>query len=203
MTAPATTPTAPERVEVAPDGPDRAAQVVTVGAVVWLSSELMFFAGLFGAYLTLRGSAEGPWPPRGAELEVPLALGLTAVLLVSSVTVHAGVAALRRGDVVRFRTWIVVTAVLGALFLAGQAYEWSALEFGVGDHSYATSFFTITGFHGLHLLAGVLALAVLAARSLSAGFDRSRLPTAEVTSYYWHFVDGVWIAVLVLLYLVA
>ena len=200
MTAPVATTTAAARPGVAED---RTARVVTVGAVIWLSSELMFFAALFGAYLTLRGSAEGPWPPEGAELEVPLALVLTVLLLTSSVTVHAGVSALRRDDVARARTWFVVTAVLGALFLAGQAYEWSALEFDVGDHSYATSFFTITGFHGLHLLAGVIALAVLIGRSLARGFDRSRLPTAEVTSYYWHFVDGVWIAVLVLLYLVA
>ena len=183
--------------------PERAARIVTVGAVVWLSSELMFFGGLFGAFLTLRGSADGAWPPRGAELDVPLALVLTALLVVSSVTVHLGVSALRRDDVARFRAWFVVTVVLGAAFLVGQAYEWSRLGFGVADHAYGTSFFTITGFHGLHLFAGVLALAVMVVRSLSAGFDRRRLPAAEVTSYYWHFVDGVWIAVLVLLYLVA
>ena len=182
---------------------DRAARIVTVGAVVWLSSELMFFGGLFGGYLTLRGSADGPWPPGGAALEVPLALALTAVLLVSSVTVHLGVSALRRGDVARFRAWFVTTAVLGAAFLAGQAYEWSELDFGVDDHAYGTAFFTITGFHGLHLFAGLLAIAVLVGRSLSRNFGADRLPTAEVTSYYWHFVDGIWIAVLVLLYLIA
>ncbi len=200
MTSQVVTSTVPARPA---SPPDRAARIVTVGAVVWLSSELMFFGGLFGAYLTLRGSADGDWPPRGAELEVPLAIILTAVLVVSSVTAHLGVTALRRDDVPAFRAWFAVTAVLGATFLAGQAYEWSQLGFGVGDHAYGTSFFTITGFHGLHLLAGVLALAVMVGRSLSAGFDRSRLPAAEVTSYYWHFVDGVWIAVLVLLYLVA
>ncbi len=182
---------------------ERAARIVTVGAIVWLSSELMFFGGLFGAYLTLRGSADGPWPPEGAELEVPLALALTAVLLVSSVTAHLGVSALRRGRVAAFRAWFVVTGVLGAAFLAGQAYEWSELRFGVDDHVYGTAFFTITGFHGLHLFAGVLAIAVMVGRSLSLDFGADRLPAAEVTSYYWHFVDGVWIAVLVLLYLLA
>ena len=85
-----------------------------------------------------------------------------------------------------------------SLQMAGKVF--ATLRFDVGDHSYATSFFTITGFHGLHLLAGVIALAVLIGRSLARGFDRSRLPAAEVTSYYWHFVDGVWIAVLVLLF---
>ncbi len=182
---------------------DRAARVVTVGAVVWLSSELMFFGGLFGAYLTLRGAADGAWPPEGVELEVPLALAMTVALVASSVTAHLGVVALRRDDVAAFRAWFVVTALLGAAFLAGQAYEWNELGFGVDDHAYGTSFFTITGFHGLHLLAGVLALAVLVVRSLAGGFDRSHLPAAEVTSYYWHFVDGIWIAVLILLYLIA
>ncbi|UDY34158.1 cytochrome c oxidase subunit 3 [Dermatobacter hominis] len=174
---------------------------INVGAVVWLSSELMFFAALGAAALSLEGASPTGWPPPGAELNIPLAALLTVVLVSSSFVIHGAVGALERGDVRRFRRLLLATAVMGAVFVSGQAWEWSELGFGVTSNAFGTAFYTITGFHGLHLMAGLVAIGVVLGRSAAAGFDSSRTPSAQVLAYYWHFVDVVWIGVFVLLYL--
>jgi cytochrome c oxidase subunit 3 len=151
---------------------------------LFVSSEVMFFGGLFAAYFVLRG-ASGEWPPAGSvETSLLLPSLLTVCLLASSVTVDAG----RLG----------ATIALGVLFLAGQAYEYAELSaegLAASTDVFATLFFTITGFHGLHVAIGLAMLATVTARR-----DRYGRGPAEAVAYYWHFVDAVWVLVFLTLY---
>jgi cytochrome c oxidase subunit III len=174
--------------------------VLTVGTVVWLASELMFFSGLFAAYFTLRALSTEEWPPHGVELE-PLVAGLfTLALVASSGTMQLGVRAIARGDRRRFRRWVVLTVVLAAVFLANQGREYAEATFTVGSHSYGSAFYLTTGFHGLHVLGGMLAMVVLVGRAANPRFGEEETPAVEVVSYYWHFVDVVWIGLFATIY---
>ena len=173
--------------------------MLAVGTVVWLASELMFFSGLFAAWFSLR-STNDIWPPAGVELETVRTAVATAVLVASSFTMHAGARAAEDGRPAVAQRWILLTAALGTLFLANQGLEYAGLDFSVSSHAYGSMFILMTGFHGLHVLAGIgLMLAVLATTS-----GRTRLALAGpvgVTSYYWHFVDVVWVAMFATIYL--
>jgi cytochrome c oxidase subunit 3 len=173
-----------------------------VGTIVWLASELMFFSGLFAAYFTLRSGTEGPWPPEGVELETAIAAAATAVLVLSSGTMHLAHRSLEAGRTEAFRRWLLLTAVLGALFLANQAREWAVADFAADDHAFGSAFYVMTGFHGLHVLGGILAMAVLLGRSVAPTFGPDEVPSAEIVSYYWHFVDVVWLVMFATLFLV-
>jgi cytochrome c oxidase subunit 3 len=174
--------------------------VLTVGTVVWLASELMFFSGLFAAYFTLRALSAEEWPPHGVELE-PMVAGLfTVALLASSGTMQLGVRAIARGDRRSFRRWLVLTLVLAAVFLANQGREYLEATFTVGSHSYGSAFYLTTGFHGLHVLGGMLAMVVLVGRAANPRFGAEETPAVEVVSYYWHFVDVVWIGLFATIY---
>ncbi|MDQ3978791.1 MAG: cytochrome c oxidase subunit 3 [Actinomycetota bacterium] len=175
--------------------------LLAVGTIVWLASELMFFSGLFAAYFTLRATVRGPWPPEDVELQAGLAGLFTLLLLTSSGTIQLGVRALEAGDRQRFRRWLVVTMVLAVLFLANQGREWSEATFSVDSHSYGSAFFVMTGFHGLHVAGGVAAMLVLLGRARSPRFGSDDVPAVEVVSFYWHFVDVVWIALFATLFL--
>jgi len=178
---------------------------LAVGVVVWLASELMFFAGLFAAYFTLRSINAPDWPPEGVELET-LRTGLaTVVLVASSFTMHLAVHAVRHpadGGSRRAITWLGVTALLGALFLSNQVVEYAQASFQIDDHSYGSVFYLMTGFHGLHVLGGLLFMGAVAwaVRGGPQGSDVPALPTVEVCSYYWHFVDVVWVAMFATIY---
>jgi cytochrome c oxidase subunit 3 len=172
-----------------------------VGTVVWLASELMFFSGLFGAYFALRASAPGEWPPPEAELDRVLSGLFTAVLVVSSGTVQLGVRALAAGRRKAFRRWLMVTVVLAAAFLGNQAHEWLTLGFSISSHAFGSAFYVMTGFHGLHVAGGVVAMLVLVGRAASPRFGAAETPAVETVSYYWHFVDVVWIALWATLFL--
>jgi cytochrome c oxidase subunit 3 len=171
-----------------------------IGMVVWLASELMFFAGLFAAWFGVRAVNE-VWPPDGVHLDVPRTAVATVVLVASSFTLHAGERAAHHGDRSRAVGWVLLTAVLGTAFLANQAVEWAELDFSVSSHAYGTLFYVLTGFHGLHVLGGV----VLMLAVLGVGTGRgTRAPLHEsltVTAYYWHFVDVVWVAMFATIYL--
>jgi cytochrome c oxidase subunit 3 len=173
-----------------------------VGMVVWLASELMFFAGLFAAWFALRGQND-PWQPEGVELETLRTALATAVLVASSLTLHAGERAAHAGDRRRAGGWVLITAALGLAFLANQALEYAGLDFSVSDHAYGTLFYTLTGFHGLHVLGGIALMLVV----LLVGTGRgTRAPLDEsltVTAYYWHFVDAVWVAMFATIYLLS
>jgi cytochrome c oxidase subunit 3 len=178
---------------------ERRPSILGVGTVVWLTSELMFFAGLFAAYFTLRSSNE-TWPPEGVELETVRTAVATAVLVASSFTMHVAVRAAEHRDIRKATRWVLVTAGLGTLFLANQAGEYAAATFQLDSHAYGSIFYLMTGFHGLHVLGGIVLM--LVAVGVVAG--ASRAPAADVlgvTAYYWHFVDAVWVAMFATIYL--
>jgi cytochrome c oxidase subunit 3 len=175
--------------------------LLAVGTIVWLASELMFFSGLFAAYFTLRAVARGPWPPEDVELQASIAGLFTLLLLASSGTIQLGVRALEAGDRARFRRWLVVTMVLAGVFLLNQGREWSEATFHVDSHSFGSAFYVMTGFHGLHVAGGVAAMAVLLGRARSPRFGAADVPAVEVVSFYWHFVDVVWVALFATLFL--
>ncbi len=177
--------------------------LLLLGTTIWLASEVMFFGALLGAFFTLRARAVGPFPPIGAELDAPVTALVTLALVASSGTVHVALNRLRGGDIAGFRRLLGLTAALGSLFVSAQAIEWSRLGFSPSDHAFGSAFYLTTGFHGLHLLAGIVALCLLAGRSTRPGFGPDQIPGAEMVSLYWHFVDVVWLAVFASFYLVA
>jgi len=176
---------------------------VLVGMLLFIASEVMFFGGLFATYFNARASVPaGSWgPPAGGHLDLPLAAVLTAILVASSFTMQFGVWAVRRGDTGGLRMWTAITLVLGILFLAGQLYDYSELGFGVGDGVFATTFYTLTGFHGAHVFGGVVGLTIILARTLRGQFSARNHVAVEAVSMYWHFVDVVWIAVFTTIYI--
>ncbi|HET8571001.1 MAG TPA: cytochrome c oxidase subunit 3 [Candidatus Limnocylindria bacterium] len=173
-----------------------------VGMLLFIASEVMFFGGLFAAYFNSRATHAAEWgPPGGHELEAwPLATILTILLVTSSVTMQFGVAAIRRGDQRRLRMWVGLTLVLGVLFLLGQLYDYSTLGFGIGDGIFATTFYTLTGFHGAHVFGGAVGMTILFARAMQGQFSARNHVAVEAISMYWHFVDVVWIALFFTLY---
>ncbi len=122
--------------------------LLTVGTVVWLASELMFFSGLFAAYFTVRGLSEGPWPPEGVELKPAIAGVFTLFLVASSGTMQFAVQTIREGDRHKFRFWLVTTLLLAAVFLGNQLREYAGLSFQVDSNAYGSAFYLMTGFHG-------------------------------------------------------
>jgi cytochrome c oxidase subunit 3 len=175
--------------------------VLTVGTVVWLASELMFFSGLFAAYFTLRATAAGDWPPADVELEVLTSGLFTLALVLSSGTMQLAVRAIARDRLPAFRGWLAATLALAAAFIANQAHEWSSLDFHIDSHSYGSAFYVMTGFHGIHVIGGMLAMVLLLGRAGSRRFGPADLPAVEMVSYYWHFVDVVWIGLWATLFL--
>jgi cytochrome c oxidase subunit 3 len=173
-----------------------------VGMLLFIASEVMFFGGLFAAYFNSRATHAAEWgPPGGHELEAwPLATNLTILLVTSSVTMQFGVAAIRRGDQRRLRMWVGVTLLLGVLFLLGQVYDYSTLGFGIGDGIFATTFYTLTGFHGAHVFGGAVGMTILFARAMQGQFSARNHVAVEAISMYWHFVDVVWVALFFTLY---
>jgi cytochrome c oxidase subunit 3 len=170
-----------------------------VGVIVWLASELMFFGGLFATWFTLRANAEA-WPPEGVELEVARMAIATVVLIASSGTMHIAAGAAHRADRERAIRWLAITAALGALFLANTALEWATDDFSIDSHAYGSIFYILTGFHGLHVLGGILFMGAIA--GTIAGRSRAPAgPTVEACAAYWHFVDVVWVAVFATVYL--
>ncbi|MEV0367959.1 heme-copper oxidase subunit III [Nocardia fusca] len=178
--------------------------MVSVGTIIWLSSELMFFAGLFAMYFVARSQApEWPMPP--TELNLGLAIPVTAVLIASSFTCQMGVFAAERGDVFGLRRWYVLTFFMGLFFVLGQGYEYIHLvDHGtsISGSSYGSVFYITTGFHGLHVIGGLIAFLFLLARTAMSKFTPAQATAAIVVSYYWHFVDIVWIGLFAVIYFV-
>jgi cytochrome c oxidase subunit III len=170
--------------------------MVSVGTIVWLSSELMFFAALFAMYFTVKAAHGEPWPPPPTHLDVPYALPVTLILVLSSVTCQMGVFAAERGDVYNLRRWFVLTFFLGLAFVLGQANEYRILvEEGttISSSGYGSVFYLTTGFHGLHVTGGLIAFILMLMRTTMGRFTPAQATSAIVVSYYWHFVDVVWI----------
>ena len=191
--------------------------MVSVGTIIWLSSELMFFAALFASYFTIRAVSPELWASSTETLNVPFASVNTTILVLSSLTCQLGVFAAERGQVGRsgklfqikawgLREWFVLTYLMGAVFVGGQAVEYAALvQEGVTipDSAYGTMFYLTTGFHGIHVTGGLIAfLLVLGRTFLARRFTHEQAVSEIVVSYYWHFVDVVWIGLFATIYLI-
>jgi cytochrome c oxidase subunit 3 len=198
---------------------------VAVGTIIWLASELMFFAALFAAYFTIRNvtnaqaataGAQSLWDFETAKLNLVFAPINTAVLVASSFTCQMGVFAAERAQVSRtggffnlrrwgLREWYTLTFLMGAFFIGGQVYEYSALisdGLTISSNVFGSVFYLATGFHGLHVTGGLIAFLLLMGRTfLARTFTHEQAVSAVVVSYYWHFVDVVWIALFGVIYI--
>jgi cytochrome c oxidase subunit 3 len=171
------------------------------GLATFLVADGMTFAGFFAAYLTFR--AVNPLPPGSSyELELVLPAINTALLLVSSYTFHRAGRGLLRGDGAACRLWLLLTAGLGAAFLAGQMVEYFHLPFGLTDNLFASTFYALTGFHGLHVTLGVICILIVWWQARRGGRISAASPFGlEAAELYWHFVDGIWVILFGILYL--
>lgn len=193
---------------------------VAVGTIVWLASELMFFAALFAAYFWTRsvtteraGDGMSLWDASTQHLDITFASINTAILVTSSITCQLGANAAEAGRVSGswlnplkwgLRQAFIVTFILGSIFVAGQVWEYFTL-FGEGytisTNVYWSAFFLATGFHGLHVFGGLVAfLFVLARTYMTRTHTHEQTVTAHVVSYYWHFVDVIWILLFGVIY---
>jgi cytochrome c oxidase subunit 3 len=190
-------------IEHRPHGGLNRPNILSVGVIVWLSSELMFFAALFAMYFTVRAVNEPIWPPENVELDLLTATPFTVILVLSSVTCQLGVFAAERGDVEKLRYWFMVTFFMGAVFIGGQSFEYFVHnEFSLASHGYGSVYYMTTGFHGLHVLGGLIAFVLLLLRTTYGKFTPAQATSAIVVSYYWHFVDIVWIGLFSIIYLI-
>jgi len=166
------------------------------GMVLFISSEVMFFGGFFGAYFDIR-AGNPTWPPAVphiGRLEIfPIATILTVVLVTSSFTMQAGLSAIKRGDTRGLIRWMKITLALGATFLMLQLYDYSKLGFGLRDGVFATLFYTMTGFHFAHVFGGALFLYLVLLQAYRGEFSPQEHTGVEAATLYWHFVDIVWI----------
>ena len=202
-----------------PRTPASRPNLVSVGTIIWLSSELMFFAALFAMYFTVRSVDKGlgkPWPP--VHLDLTLGSINTTVLLLSSVTCQMGVFAVERGQIRRtrriwnvgswgLREWYVLSFLMGLYFVCGQGYEYLALireqHLTLSSSNYGSVFYIPTGFHGLHVAGGLVAFLFVLGRTFAAKrLTHEMQVSAIVVSYYWHFVDVVWIGLFTTIYLI-
>jgi len=187
--------------------------VVAVGTIVWLGSEVMFFAGLFAIYFTLRSTSPELWASETSILNIPYSAVNTCILVASSFTCQFGVFAAEK---LRHRRtswklkdwgmveWFFVTYVMGAIFVIGQIYEYATLvQEGVAldSNAYGSAFYLTTGFHGLHVTGGLIAFLLVIGRAYVVHkYTHREATTAIVVSYYWHFVDVVWIGLFFVIY---
>ncbi len=191
--------------------------MVSVGTIIWLSSELMFFAALFAAYFTIRAVSPELWAQETEKLNVPFSAVNTTILVLSSVTCQLGVFKAEDGVVGRtgsllqvrlwgLREWFALTYLMGAVFIGGQAFEYAELiheGVTIPSSAYGTVFYLATGFHGLHVVGGLVAFIFVLGRTFAARkFTHEQAVTAIVVSYYWHFVDVVWIGLFATVYLI-
>ncbi len=175
-----------------------------LGIWTFLGSEVMFFSSLIVVYMVMRGrSVGGPLPHE--VLDVPLTAVNTFVLLCSSMTMVTALANIQRGNARGMRLWLIATAVLGLVFLSGQAYEFNKLYnegLSLSSNLFGATFFTLTGFHGMHVFVGVLWIGFVLARAFRGGITQSNHLAVELVGLYWHFVDIVWIIIFTLVYLI-
>ncbi|MEN9957221.1 MAG: hypothetical protein RIR46_829 [Actinomycetota bacterium] len=185
----------------------------SVGTIVWLGSEVMFFAGLFAMYFSLRANAPAIWEADTQLLNVPFATINTIILVLSSFTAQFGVFAAERMQPratglspVKWGLveWFMISYVMGAIFVAGQAWEYATLVaegISLSSNSYGSAFYITTGFHALHVTGGLIAFLLVIGKTFAAKkFGHYEATSAIVVSYYWHFVDVVWIGLFLIIY---
>jgi len=183
-----------------PDKPS----MLAVGVIIWLGSEVMFFSSLFAAFFTIRAHAS-VWPPPGTHLDTVRAGIFTLILVSSSFTMQKAVWDQERGDRSKAKTWVVATIALGALFVANQFYEWVSLSHDAATNpthtAYGSLFYIMSGLHGLHVTLGLVAMGFLLVRLKGPKGDPGETPVFQGVSYYWHFVDVVWVGLYACLFL--
>lgn len=185
----------------------------SVGTIVWLGSEVMFFAALFAMYFSLRTGSPELWAAETAKLDVPFALTNTLILVASSFTAQFGVFAAERmqpratgGSPLKWGMveWFMISYVLGAIFVSGQVWEYAKLiteNVAFDTNSYASAFYLTTGFHALHVTGGLIAMLIVVGKTFAARrFGHAEATSSIVVSYYWHFVDVVWVALFLIIY---
>ena len=171
---------------------------------LFLGSECLFFGSLIAAYLLYRDrSVTGPYP--SDLFDIPFTSVSAFVLLMSSVSMVLALAAIQRGNIRSMQVWLFTTAILGVLFVSGQAYEFTVFHregLSLSQNLFGTTFFVLTGFHGAHVTVGVLILLSLFAVSLRGKLTQEKSLNVELAGLYWHFVDIVWIVIFALIYLI-
>ena len=171
---------------------------------IFLGSDCLLFGALISTYLLLRHrSVSGPTPE--GIFDIPFTSVSSFVLLMSSLTMALAVAAIVRGDVRRNRAWLATTAMLGAVFVGGQVYEFTTFYregLGYTTNIFGSAFYTLTGFHGVHVSVGILMLMSLLVMSLRGNLPPERAEAVEIVGLYWHFVDIVWILIFTIVYLI-
>ena len=174
-----------------------------IGLYIFLVSDSMTFLGFFAALLIYRAIMP-VWPPEGMpEFELLVPIINTSILVASSFVMHEGQKAIKSNDVKGLQKWFGITAAMGAVFLAGQAYEYFNAEFGLTSNLLASCFYVLTGFHGLHVLTGVLLILSVIWRSREEGhYSSSSHFGVEAAEIYWHFVDVIWLVLFILVYLI-
>jgi cytochrome c oxidase subunit 3 len=185
-----------------PEDPVATRDRMLLGVKLGILSEIMLFGALFAAYFVVRSDAPD-WPPvEGLERPELLLPALNTILLVSSsVTMLFAIRATHRGAHARQMRWLIVTMVLGAVFLCIQVYEFATNGFGLSDGVFGSTFYTLTGFHGAHVLVGLLLILMVTNRARLGNITATRDTAIEGVSYYWHFVDVVWIFLFSTLYI--
>jgi heme/copper-type cytochrome/quinol oxidase subunit 3 len=175
-----------------------------LGMWVFLGSDCLLFGGLISTYLLMRHkSISGPGP--SDMFDIPFTSVSSFVLLMSSLTMALAVAAIHRGDERRCRTFLLTTALLGGVFIAGQVYEFTSfVKEGLGytTNLFGSAFYTLTGFHGVHVSVGIIFLMSLFLMSIRGNLGQDKAETVEIFGLYWHFVDVVWILIFTIVYLI-
>jgi cytochrome c oxidase subunit III len=184
-----------------------------LGMWVFLLSEVMFFTSLIGTYVILRFAHPDQFAGPGEVLNVPLTAINTFILICSSVTMVKAFAAVEQDDQKGLKMWLLATIVLGSTFVGVQVYEYihlidigfvpnAAAYAAAGGPIYGSTFFLMTGFHGLHVTLGVGALIFILLRAMGGAYHSKRLGGVEIVGLYWHFVDLVWIVLFTIVYLI-
>jgi heme/copper-type cytochrome/quinol oxidase subunit 3 len=171
---------------------------------VYLGSDCLLFGSLISTYLLLRHRGVGGPTPEDV-FDIPFTSVSSFVLLMSSLTMALAVAAIVRGDVHRNRIWLGTTALLGGVFIGGQVYEFTTFYregLGYTTNIFGSAFYTLTGFHGVHVSVGIVMLMSLLVMSLRGNLGPERAETVEIIGLYWHFVDIVWIIIFTVVYLI-
>ena len=168
------------------------------GLVLFLVAETMIFAGLFAAFLIYKATV----PEFSKELELLVPTINTIILVSSSFVMHKGQSSIKKDDVKGLQLWFGITALMGVFFLGGQVFEYANMEFGLTEHLFGSCFYVLTGFHGLHVTAGLLFTLAVLWRSREANhYSGSSHFGVEAAELYWHFVDVVWLVLFFLVYL--
>lgn len=171
------------------------------GFIVFLLSESVIFLSFFAGYIIYKTTTTN-WLPVGVSgLEIKEPAINTVILVASSFVIYLAEKALQRHDLTKFRLYLLATMAMGSYFLAGQAIEWSHLEFGFTSGTFGGTFYLLTGFHGLHVFTGILLQLIILVRSFIPGnYDTGHFGV-NATSLFWHFVDVIWIVLFILIYI--